>query len=99
MSKNRVWRGVLIALSVTAVLILFSYIALWDHYCDTLPRSPDKATGAVYVDNFHGVAVYETRDERFRLHTLGHAAEILIVLALVGGVLLDQRIRHSRGSG
>lgn len=97
MNKAKVWKRALVALSVAAILVLFSYMALWDHYWDTLPRSPDQAAGRVYVDNFHGVAVYETRQERFRLHALENASEILIALTAVAGIVWDRKTRRSRG--
>jgi anti-sigma-K factor RskA len=96
MREARVWKGALIALSAAAVLALFSYMALWRAYFDRLPRSPDKVAGRVYADNFHGVAVYETHEERFRLHALENASEVLIALAIVAGVLDDRRVRRFR---
>jgi hypothetical protein len=56
---------------------------VWYKYYDTLPRSPQPATGRIYVMNMHGFAVYATEEERSRL---GHIWNISFVIALVGGV-------------
>ncbi|HET7212007.1 MAG TPA: hypothetical protein VFL79_00335 [Terriglobia bacterium] len=56
---------------------------VWYKYNDTLSRSPQPATGRIYVMNMHGFAVYATEEERSRL---GHIWNISFVIALVGGV-------------
>jgi hypothetical protein len=98
MRGAKLWKGVMMALSAAAVLALFSYVVVWSAYFDRLPRFPDRAAGRVYVDNFHGVAVYETCEERFRLHALEDASEALIALAILAGVLADQWARRSGAS-
>jgi hypothetical protein len=80
---------------VTAAVIAFlSYVYTWNTYYDTLPGSPDKAAGRVYVDNFHGFARYETRGEYARLHTLDHLSEVLVFLLVVGGAIHHWRTRR-----
>lgn len=65
------------------------YLYLWHAYYKMLPHLPDRAAGRVYADNFHGVVLYETRRQYVRLHTLEHAGEVLVLLIIVVGGLLD----------
>ena len=88
-----------VALAVAALLSLLWYVHIWAVYYDTLPRSPDKVTGRVYPDNFHGIAVYETREERLRLHAVGYLSEALVFLVVSVGLLNEWRARRARARG
>jgi len=96
LNKESVWRIILITLSAAALLSLLSYVLMWNVYWDRLPRSADKVAGRVYVDNFHGVAVYENREERFRLHALGSTSEVLIVATIAAAAIHDWRVRQGK---
>ena len=73
-------------------------VYLWNTYYDTLPSSPDKAAGRVYVDNFHGFARYETRQERFRLHALDNSWSVLTIIFILAEGLREWRLRVKRAA-
>jgi hypothetical protein len=83
LNKEKIWQIVLSVLSVAAFVSVFSYAIMWHVYWDRLPRSADKVAGRVYADNFHGVIVYETREESFRLHALENASLALVVITIM----------------
>ena len=84
-------------LKIAAVLLIVAGLVgqvwsqrLWDLYFDTLPHSADKAAGRVYLDNnFHGVPVYETSQEHFRLYAVEYSSEALFFLGLVAGAFAE----------
>jgi hypothetical protein len=99
LNNQSAWRIVLMALSLAALLSLLCYALMWNVYWDRLPRFPDKVAGRVYADNFHGVIVYETREESFRLHALENASLALIVVTIVAAAAHDWRVRQCKARG
>ena len=101
LSKGRLLKIATGALAAAALLSLLWYVHIWAVYYDTLPRSPDKATGRLYPDNFHGFVVYETREEHFRLEAVGYLSETLVFLVVSVGLFNEWRARRvrARGSG
>lgn len=94
---KKVRKVVLLAL-VSAFAVTFGcYLYLWSAYYKTLPRSPDKATGSVYADNFHGFVLYETHQQYVRLHVLDHSSEALALIIIVAGALSDPGFRNKMG--
>lgn len=65
----------------------------WDDYFNSLPRSPDPKTGHIYPDNFHGIAVYETREERIRLYAVEYPSFALSVVGIILGLFVERRSR------
>ena len=93
----RLLRRVALALVLTGVASLLSLTVLWYHYYDTLPRSPEPATGKIYVMNMHGVAVYATRTQRHRLDFMENLSFILLFAGIVGATLTDPDYRQRMG--
>jgi hypothetical protein len=92
-----VWKTVMVALIFAGISTFLWGVCLWCVYFDTLPRSPDKVAGRIYAGNFHGVILYETRQERFRLHALENASEALIVTILLLKVIEENwRVRETK---
>lgn len=96
-SGKKVWiivRSVLLGVVVVAAL---SYFHLWNVYYETLPRSPDKAIGRIYPDNFHGFVLYETRQESLRLHALQYTWLTLGLVVVLAEALYQARSRSGAG--
>jgi len=85
------------AVTIAAAVVAFGlYFYTWNTYYDTLPSSPDKASGRVYVDNFHGFARYENRQEYNHLHTLDDLSEALVLVILAGVAIHEWRKRKEK---
>ena len=95
-AEKRLWRIAGLLVLAGAVITFLSYVYTWKVYYDTLPHSPDKATGRIYADNFHGFARYETRREQARLHTLDDSSEALVFLLILGAALHEWRAKASK---
>ncbi len=92
--EKMLWR-IGAAVTIAAAVIAFGlYIYTWNTYYDTLPSSLDRASGRVYVDNFHGFARYENRQEYTRLHTLNDLSEALVLVVLAGVAIHEWRERR-----
>lgn len=92
--SNKSRRVIEVGLLGIALISHFGYVQMWDRYFDTLPHSPSQATGRIYADNFHGVALYETREERIRLHLLDYTSEGLFFLVIAVAGLFEWRSRN-----
>jgi hypothetical protein len=91
------WRILSITLILAGFLGQVWSHQIWNHYFDTLPRSPDKASGRTYPDdNFHGFVLYETREEHFRLYAVEYSSQALFFLGLLIGGLQEWRFRRAR---
>jgi hypothetical protein len=96
LKTRMVWKIVKVAVIVVALLDFFWCWHVWNVYFDTLPRSPDRAAGRVYVDNFHGIPMYETREEHNRLRALDHSSEALIVIVLLGATFHEWKAGRTK---
>jgi len=94
LNTERLLKITTVALAGAALLSLLWYVHIWAVYFETLPRSPDRVTARLYPDNFHGIVVYETREERFRLHAIGYLFDALVVLGFSLGLLSEWRARR-----
>jgi hypothetical protein len=56
---------------------------LWMHYYDTRPRSADMSVGRTIPLNTHGIVVYLTNSEHFRLQALMGASGGCFLLAIL----------------
>src|SRR4051812_37479982 len=84
LAPRRLWTVLKAVILTTTLLNLAVFMYVSDSYYDKLPRSPDPASGRIYPDNFHGVGVYLTAQEHFRLHSLEYSFDVLVVLILLG---------------
>src|SRR5579863_10008240 len=78
------WRRAAIAIALVGLAGWIWSAQLEFHYQETLPRSPNPATGSIYPLNVHGIVVYQTRDERDWLNELQYSS---FVVFLVGGLI------------
>jgi hypothetical protein len=100
-TESKIWKVVGIIAIAATVIAFASTLYIWNFYYDTLPHNPDKASGRIYVDNFHGFARYETRQEYARLHILNQLSGGLVALVIIGAAVHDWRRRrtdHSLGN-
>jgi hypothetical protein len=86
---GKVRKIILLGLAAAFAVTFVWYLYLWSAYYKTLPRFPDKATGSVYADNFHGFVRYETHQQYVRLHTLERCGEALVIVTILAGALSD----------
>ena len=70
---------------------------VWYDYYDTLPRSPQPATGRTCRMNMHGVAVYASRRERRLLALWENVPFIVFVAGGVAPTLMDPKFRRKVG--
>ena len=85
----KLFRLVAFVLALCGGLGILYWTVVWYQYYDRLPRSPQPATGRVYVMNMHGVAVYATYRERHHVHVIEDTSYVLLVAGIVGSVLTD----------
>lgn len=97
-SRKRLLKIFQVILVYAAVTLGASEGILWMHYYDTRPRSPDAKSGRTIPLNTHGIAVYITRGEHFRLKALMLATGACFITAVVieiiktrGGFLQPRR--------
>ena len=80
---------VLFAMSVAG----FSHLYLWYQYVHTRPRFAQPDQGRVYAINNHGLIVYLTKDEQFRLDLLMWTT---IIFALCFGWIIAFRLQQKQ---
>ena len=93
----RLLRRVALVLALIGSVGTWGWAVLWYKYYDTLPRSPQPATGRTYVMNMHGVPVYATWAERHRLDLIENLSFILLLAGFVGAILTDPDYRQRMG--
>src|SRR5258708_37926606 len=96
LDRRKLWTIARVTVSVATLIDAFWYWHIWNVYYDILPRSPDKASGRVYVDNFHGIAIYETYEERRRLQVLDYSSEALTLIILSGAAVHTWRAGRTK---
>ena len=75
---KRFWETLAFLLMASSLIVwVLGYGGLQETYFDKLPRQPNAATGHVYPYNYHGIVLYETRDEQRRLEFMEYAAGFL----------------------
>ncbi len=82
-THEKFWRRVAFLLILLGLCGFLWSFQIWLQYWDKLPRAPDRASGRIYADNFHGVVVYMSSEERFRLYTTRHSAEGIAALGFL----------------
>ena len=77
-------------LKIFQVILVYSAVALgisegllWMRYYDTRPHLPDVVSGRTVALNTHGIAVYVTNTEYFRLKALMVATGACFITAIV----------------
>ncbi|PYU12887.1 MAG: hypothetical protein DMG37_12005 [Acidobacteria bacterium] len=97
-SRKRLLKIFQVILVYAAVTLGASEGILWMHYYDTRPRSPDPIAGRTIALNTHGIAVYVTSGEHFRLRALMLATGTCFITAVLieiiktrGGFLQPKR--------
>jgi hypothetical protein len=74
---------------ITGAFGLVWTMAIYNASIDSLPRSPNPATGNIYPLNAHGMGAYQTRAQRSHLDNVYHGSWALIVFGFVLG-MIDQ---------
>lgn len=97
LNSAKLWKIVQVAVGVVMLLNLAAYMYVWNLYFDTLPRSPDKLSGRIYADNFHGIVVYENRQEHFRLQALEDSFQAMVLIFLSGAAVQTWRAGRTKG--
>src|SRR5207249_3115959 len=93
----RLCRGAALGLMLCGLIGFVGSGAVWYVYYDTLPRSPQPATGRIYALNMHGVALYATSTERRRLDMLENISFIIGVIGGVAATLMNPGYRRRMG--
>jgi hypothetical protein len=75
-TRYRFWKRMGIASGTAMLVAWLSHAYLWDQYLNTRPRFVQADQGRVYALNNHGIIVYLTKEEQFRLSLLAGAAAI-----------------------
>jgi hypothetical protein len=87
--QKRFWKILTITLFFLGGLLLFGNSFVEDHYYYSRPRVAQPDLGRIYALNYHGVAVYLTKVERFWLYFLeGTGAICLGASLLIWGLVL-----------
>lgn len=97
LSVGRGWRLVARAIAIVGVAGWFYSGTIADRYFETLPRSPDARAGRVYGSNYHGIVIFETREERLRLKFAQDVSAGVILLGFLVGALEERRWRRLSG--
>jgi hypothetical protein len=69
---------------------------IWNTYFLTLPRAANPTSGRTYADDsFHGIVVYETAKEHFKLYAVEYSSEASVAIGLMIAVLSEWKTRKS----
>jgi hypothetical protein len=82
-----VFRAVAFGFALAGVSGIWYWSVVWNHYYDTLPRSPQPKAERVYPMNMHGVIAYATRKEHHRLELMENGSYGLLFVGFVGSIL------------
>lgn len=87
-------------LKTCAILLLVSGLlgsvwsyAVWNQYFVMLPHAPDISAGRAHPANFHGVVLYETRQEHLKRVGIEYGSTGLFVLGMLLGALYERNRR------
>ena len=75
-TSYRFWKRLGSIVGIAMVILACTLYSLWYHYAYTRPRVPQPDQGRIYALNTHGLTVYLTQEEEFRLSLLQGAAII-----------------------
>lgn len=87
MNSRNLWKVTRLIVAIAAVINVFWAWRVWNIYYQTLPRAADPAIGRTYSDSFHGITLYETREEHLRLELLQYSSDTLIAVSLLAAAL------------
>src|SRR5438132_1492508 len=78
-------------IGMAMLVVTCSLYYVWYDYAYTRPRVPRPDQGRIYALNTHGLVVYLTKEEQFRLYLLEGTSIILVVsFALIAVLVIRQ---------
>jgi len=95
--KSRLLRRLAQVLILAGVFGVLCSGAIWYHYFETLPRSPDQKMGRIYSRNMNGIGVYQTKSERLRLNLLSGTSYAIGVIGILLGIAEEKSWQRSTG--
>lgn len=69
-TRYRFWKRTATVVVFAMLIVALSHLYLWYQYAHTRPKLAQPDQGRVYALNTHGLIVYLTKEEQFRLDLL-----------------------------
>jgi hypothetical protein len=92
---RRLLKAVTIALVGGATLGMASGFILWEIYANTLPHSPDPASGRIYRLAMHGLVLYQTAGEHALFWGVVKWSIALVWLGAAAGLIYQWKFGES----
>ena len=93
---SKIWSVIQSSAGVVGLVLWFALLTMWDGYAHTRPTVPDSRAGRIYALSEHGVTVYLTNPERFRLFLLAGISIFSVLIVVLIGVSLKKDWRRPK---